>query len=323
MTGQYRARTWQTLRVFDRPVSPACICVEESGIYREPKGLKELVKQSWDMQLAAKKADLATKEPGSIFEIRPYGDGSLNALYLGDKPKMWPGGAVTLVTWYGALGCAPLILEVGETCFPMIDGLKDPAIRALYDAQGISIPRPPLAVVTTAQTADNKLIMTVRGSRTNMYPDRVYGQGGNPMGLFDVEEHQGSETQDEIMVPREKCLLDEMGFLGLIEDNEGLPNKPDLVGYLPVDMESGRIAELVRKRHAEGRSPNDAVDVEVVDRTDGGLIDYLVKQPPEHFCPPSQAMLVLYGNHTFGPDWTMSLKKKADWLHEVPDNDRK
>lgn len=223
-------KTWGILHTFQNPIKGQNILLREVTI-KHPNGVEDLIRNNWDKQLTTKQTQL-TEQGISGLTIQPYhGDKSLtplNALYEAGIAKMWPGPAITLVSFKENY---PMVeLKVAQTYFPFIAALNNPQIRNLYISQSIEIPRPSLGICTFAETNDGRLTLTVRGQRTNMYPGRLYDQGGNPLfPTVNPVEHQIAEMSDEILVNPESYNPRKMEFGGITEDKEMLPGKPDLV----------------------------------------------------------------------------------------------
>ncbi len=306
---QLKTSYWETLHVFDRPVEGKSVQLIDSSL-EVPQGMDPVIRENWDKQLESKRTDIPCSE------IKPYhldrSENPLNALYLGETPRMWPGPAVSLKEVRVREG---IELHVGQTFFPFINGLKDPKVRALYEQQGIPLPRPSLAICTYALTLDDKLTLTLRGPATNMYPGRLYGQGGNPLFTnTSVIEHQIEEMQDEILVTPKEYSPNDFHFTGLVVDRESLPDKPDLVGWVPIQVESEKVRERIYQRGTpfKGR-PNDAVGVVFVPAKEESLADYLVNVThPLQFTPPGHAGLVLYGLANFGESWSKYILSKLE-----------
>ncbi|MBU0460289.1 MAG: hypothetical protein KKH52_03090 [Nanoarchaeota archaeon] len=307
-----RTQTWESLHVFKNPESPDRIKFRDSPL-EMPVGVDEVIRQNWDTQLKQKQEQLSKTKIDT--EIKVYhldtSENPLNALYEGDKPKMWPGPVVSLKDVQTSDSGIELL--VGQTYFPFIAGSKDEKISKLYNEQEIVKPRPALAICTYALTQDGQLTLTVRGSRTNMYPGRLYGQGGNPLFTnINISEHQADEMRDEILVQPNEYDSNELRFSGIVVDREQLADKPDLVGWVPVNIEAGCIKERVYKRNPDKR-PNDAIGVVFAPSTEGELFDYILqKTHPVQYCPPAHGGLVLYGHHNFGSEWSKDLLKKLE-----------
>jgi len=206
---------------------------------------------------------------------------------------MWPGPVVSLKE-VRQTGSGRIELLVGQTTFPFIAALSKENVSKLYTEQGIAKPRPAIAICTYALTNDGKLALTVRGQRTNMYPGRLYGQGGNPLTTnTSIVQHQIDESKDELNLPDFSVnrLSGKFRFTGVVIDNEALPGKPDLVGWVPVDLSSDDIRERVYQRALSER-PNDAVGVVFAPSDADGLFDYLVNGThTSQYCPPSTRWL--------------------------------
>lgn len=301
-------RSWGILHTFQEPVNGQNIQFKEVKI-SHPSGVENLIRTNWDTQLAAKQAQLAEQGISGL-TVQPYQEDKsltpLNALYEGGVAKMWPGPAITLVDIKENY---PLVeFVVAQTYFPFIVALNDPEIRHLYISQGIEIPRPSLAICTFAETNDGKLTLTVRGQRTNMYPGRFYGQGGNPLfPTVDPVEHQITEMSDEILVTPKSYNPRDLEFGGIAEDKEMLPGKPDLVGWVKVNLGSEDIERNVRNRE---KYPNDAVAVAFAPASDEALLEYMASVNPHDYCPPAYAGLILYGRMHFGQLWQQDLLKQ-------------
>lgn len=300
-------QTWESLCIFDNSVPVGRVRLRGVPL-KIPVGVEEVIRRNWDAQLRQKQEQLARE--GIVAEIQPYhyhhSDQPLNALYEGDEPKMWPGPTVSLTDFI--IGDSGIDLLVSQASFPFIAGLKDEEVSRLYAEQGIAKPRPALAISTFALTQDGQLTLTVRGSRTNMYPGRLYGQGGNPLFTSsEIAESQADEIRNEILVQTDEYDLGAMKFSGIVVDKEHFPGKPDLVGWHQVNLEAADIQARVLKRTARER-PNDAIGVVFAPATEGALFDYLAKRThPVQFCPPAHGGLILYGHHNFGRDWAKEL----------------
>lgn len=301
-------RTWETLELFDGPVRSSGIHLVGSPL-EVPGGVEDVVRKKWDSQLRTKQEELARL--GMHTEIMPYGSTGLNALFENNTQKMWPGPAVTLMETTHDMSDVKLF--VGQTSFPFIAVLKDPVISALYESQGIKKPRPALAICTFVKTGDGYLTMTVRGPKASMYPGRLYAPGGNPeYPHTNIIKHQQDEIADEIRIWPGEYDPDKMVFAGLVADNEQLPGKPDLVGWVPVDIESGDIQARAYGRPLSKR-PNDVIGVAFAPAQEGHLFDYLTKEThPLQYCPPAHGGLVLYGRHSFGKEWADEVIKRLE-----------
>lgn len=301
-------RTWEIMHIFQTPVKGQNIQFREVKI-THPAGVENLIRANWDQQLATKQAQLEEQGIQGL-TIEPYqrdkSSTPLNALYEAGVAKMWPGPAITLVS---IKENHPMIeLEVAQTYFPFIAALNDPEIKSLYISQGIEIPRPSLAICTFTETSDGKLTLTVRGQRTNMYPGRFYGQGGNPLfPTVNPVEQQTDEMSDEILVTPVSYNPRRMEFGGLTEDRETLPGKPDLIGWVGVNLDSEEIERRVKDRI---NHPNDAEAVAFAPASDEALLRYMVSANPSDYCPPAYAGLILYGRMHFGELWQQDLLKQ-------------
>lgn len=301
-------RTWGILYTFQAPVNGQNIQFREVQI-KHPVGLDGLVRSNWDQQLIAKQSQLAGQGITGL-AIQPYQEDKsatpFNALYEAGEVKMWPGPAITLVGINNDY--RGVELDVAQTSFPFITALNDYKIKELYISQGIEIPRPALAICTFAQTKDGKLTLTVRGERTNMYPGRFYGQGGNPLFTTDNPvEHQVKEMVGETLITTESYDPRKLEFGGITVDREELPGKPDLVGWVRVNLHSEEIDRRVGERT---KHPNDAVAVAFVPASDEALLKYIVTANPNDYCPPAYAGLILYGRMHFGQLWEQDLLKQ-------------
>ncbi len=326
--------TWEVHTLFWRPVYAGDVTLSEAPLVT-PRGVDELVRKSWDKQLEERRAALRTS--GQETESRPYQEDPsptrLNALYHTDgRPVMWPGPVVTM-TGAGYDGDSnKAALHVGQTSFPCIKAVNDPVVRALYEREGIPVPRPALGICTLPITADDKIVLTVRGPGTPMYPGRFYAPGGQPLHPgTNVEKHQLEEMEEEILIAptevahqltdkpdpfEEGMFLDDpdrfnMFFGGVVVDTEQQQGKPDLVGWVDV-ISSEVIQKRVRER-PKGRRPKDAIGVVFAPATQDELFEYMRDTVhPINFCPPAHAALLVYGHHMFGESWANDLLKELE-----------
>lgn len=318
-----KTSTWETLKIFDNPINGRAIKLVDSPL-EMPGGVEEIIRKNWDKQLREKQGSLSSSNITT--EILPYhqdnSENPLNALYEDDKPKMWPGPVVSLKEI--SIHDSGIDLHVGQTYFPFIAALKDEEVSKLYTDKGITKPRPALAICTYALTTDNHITLTVRSIKTNMYPGRAYGQGGNPLFTnTDIVYHQMEEMKEEILVCPKEYNLDSFMFAGIVVDREDLPDKPDLIGWIPVSLESEEILERVSQREMSQR-PNDAIGVSFIPSSEGELFDTLSHVLSERInkdllCPPALGGLFLYGKFNFGDEWVRRLLKKIDppWIKQV------
>ena len=307
-----KTATWDTWKFFETPKRGGQVRFVNSRL-EMPDGVDEAIRENWENQLDEKLAEL--KERGFSIEKKPYhldpSENPLNALYEGDKPKMWPGPVVSLkeVNENGET----IDLVVGQTSFPFIHGMKDPKIKRLYDESGIPKPRPALGIVTFPVTADGYLLLTVRGPKTNLYPGRWYAPGGNASSPdMDPAMHQRYEMLEEIMVDDTMYDPNEFRFGGIDIDTEDLPGKPDLTGWVKVPLTRDDLRKIFNKRPLSER-PNDVVDITFAPADEAGLFDYLVNTTSIfQFCPPTHGALVFYGRHRFGEEWADEVLKEIN-----------
>jgi hypothetical protein len=277
-------RTLDTLVQFDRPISGGRIKFTEAFLPPQPAGIEELVAISWDRQLRVKKADMFRENQlwakGTHYD--PVSDNRLDALYDNDgQRRMYSGPVVTLMR---------VVIDVSE-----------PEVDKQYQHHGIIKPRPSLAICTYAQTLDNCFTATVRGPGTTMYPGRKYGQGGNPQSPeITIIEHQIKENADEILVTPEDYNPEDFKFSGVVVDLEDLPNKPDLAGFVPVQLNSEEIKRRVSNRV---KHPNDSVDVAFIPADPEGLQKYMITTDPKEFTPGGFGTLLENGRVIYGSDW--------------------
>lgn len=306
-------RTWEVPHVFEPPLRGENI--QMVGVeLSKPSGLDERIRTSWDEQLLKKQGELTIA--GISTEIRSYhldsSENPLRALYEGDAPKMWPGPVVTLreVERDITHGSNRVVLKVGQMFYPYIAALRDPEIMKLYESEGISIPTPALGICTPVLTADNKLALTVRGGRTSIYPGRIYSPGGQPLLTnTDVVEHQKDEIEEEILVkPNE--LTEEFSFSGIVLDQEVLPNKPDLTGWVRAVLDAGDIRERMFRSDPNKR-PTDVQGVVFAPASEEGLFRYITEYThPVNFCPPTVGSLWLFGKAHYGDTWANDVIRK-------------
>ncbi len=280
----------------------------------KPKGLDERIRGSWLQQLQKKQQEL-----GSDFEIRPYHQDKsskpLEALYEGDSPKMWPGPVVTLREVERELlnGRNRLTLKVGQMFYPYIAALKEPEVRELYDKEGLIVPSPALGICTPVLTADNKLTLTVRGSKTSIYASRIHSPGGQPLFTdTDVAEHQIDEISEEVLIGRNE-LEGGFSFTGIVLDQEVYPGKPDLTGFVKTSLDKGDIRERFLKTDPAKR-PTDVAGLVFAAASEDGLMKYMTESThPLNFCPPTVGSLWLFGRLMYGQDWAKDLLSKLGY----------
>lgn len=304
-------RTWGILDQFAQPIKAGSIQFVGVELPTQPNGIEDAIKRSWDKELHAKQDELAIKGDRMVVgpHLEPLSGNNLDALYEEQtgKRKMWSGPVVTLreIRRDISVVSSRIFLAVSQMHFAYINGLNDPEVTALYTAQQIEKPRSSLAVSTFAETTEGLLVLTVRGDRTNMYPNRLYGQGGNPQTpMVDIIEHQIREMRDEILVEPEEYDPRGFEFFGIVEDLEGIPNKPDLVGAVRINLS---FDEVRRRVEARGKYPNDAVGVDFAPSTAEDLQYYLAIKDPRDYCPPAFAGLILFGASRYGELWKKDL----------------
>jgi len=299
---------WKAFDLFNEPANGRHIQLVKTSI-EIPGEIELMINEHWDKQLEEKQAEL--KRACIDTEIQEFDEG-VRALYEEGKSIMWPGPCVSLnnIELVGKY----TDLCVIQTSYPYIEASKDPEIIKKFKEKKIPVPTPPLAVCTYAVTKDEQLVLTVRGLKTTVYPGRYYGAGGNLKTIkSDIISNQENELQDEILVNTDEYSSDEFYFGDIVIDKEDFPKKPDLVGWLPVNLESIDIMERVHKREQNDR-PNDASNVLFVSSRENVLFDYLAKTDPRQFCPAAHAGLIVYGKHHFGEEWAEELLKKIKAL---------
>ncbi len=309
-------KTWNTYVVFDTPVNGSSLAFWNKPLPL-PEGVDELVRENWDNELKAKQATI----PGSI--IKPYhkdlSQNPLNAIYdANGKCFAWPGPGISLS---GDIHYEPinldsddilLFIDVGQTSYPFSAAAKDPRIVELYKSQNIPFPGPILGISTFAKTLDDQLSLTVRGPKVR-WPDRFYAPGGQPEYVTEnIVTHQLDELSDELMIGMNDYLYGKRDFIfgGIVQDKEIAPGKPELVGWVNLNLTSEDIKYKVRSRPLDKR-PNDVIDVAFAPAKEGQLFEYLTHAvKPEQFVSMTHGGLVLYGLHNFGDEWAQDLLKK-------------
>lgn len=258
-----------------------------------PDRAMEAMEEYWAHQLKEKQT--ALYDAGIMATIRK--DLSLHALpslYVNEKPVMWPGTAVTLRN--AQINKGQVQLTVSDIPYPFIAALKHAGFERQSGLDAFAL-RPPLAICTFAITNDNMLVLTVRGQTTNVYPGRIYGQGGNPQhASFDIVAHQLEEMADELMVAPFEVDTDSFQFYGLVEDLELFPRKPDLVGIVRLRLAAAALLSRFKQRPEQDRPP-DVVKVLCIPFSKKTVTHFLQHEKSmADFCPPAYAGLKLLIN---------------------------
>lgn len=296
--------TSRILLDFERPLRADVISFLTQPLSIPPDVMKQLV-QHWHQQLKDKQASLQLS--GIRSEIKPFNNSTnelLDALYVNEKPVLWPGTAITLRDVKMEDDVVTLI--VSDIAYPFIAALNNIAFRKNLGMESVHQLRPPLAICTFAITTDQMLVLTVRGNSTNVYPGRLYGQGGNPATTnVDIVHHQIEEMKDELLLEPELIFIDTFKFLGIIEDCEMFPGKPDLIGMVYIKLSSTELKKRFEMRSSEERPP-DVVDIRLVPFNINGLNQLLFHETkPVDYCPPAHGGLMLIGMMEFGGDWKL------------------
>ncbi|NQU99047.1 hypothetical protein HQ533_06320 [Candidatus Woesearchaeota archaeon] len=294
--------TWNIVQDFEMPIDGKNIKFV-SYPTKKPLGLSKIIRTNWGKQLQDQFEKVNKPDEGWI--IKPYhldsSKNPLNAIYKGDKPDMWPGPVVTMVGYLQKNDSVKIMVD--QSFYPYNRALNDDTIKDMYAEAGILLPRPALGIDTFVITTDGLLTLTVRGD-TNVYPNIYHNQGGDiELVTTKVVEYQIDEIAEEIMVSQDQYNPADFRFLGLTEDQLSFPRKPNLTGYIPINVSSQEVREQVNSRPLEER-PNDSVDVAFAPANESGLYNYLTKETMQtDFTPPCHAGLVLYGKHMHGEKW--------------------
>jgi hypothetical protein len=291
--------TSRILLDFKQPLPADALLIRSEPISFSEATLQQL-RQHWQDQLLKKQSALFAS--GVYAEIKPYaatGNDIPDALFVDKKPVMWPGNAITLRDV--RLKDGHVLITASEISYPFIGALRDAAFRSNLDATGLINIRPLLAICTFAITTDHLLILTVRGITTNVYPGRLYGQGGNPARLpFTIIEHQLDELKDELLINREEVDETSFRFYGLIEDLEQFPGKPDLIGTVRLKLSSSEVQQRFDTRSLSSRPP-DAEEISMIPFEKKTMQHYLAQATKaSDYCPPAFGGLVLLMQHEFG-----------------------
>lgn len=283
------------ITAFDTPLT-----AEEIKILLHPLLLSQedltLLSENWMEQLNEKKRQLAIQGTGSV--IKKYEPGHTDdvALYVNDKPVMWPGACITLLQ--SSFLDSKLHLIVSKISYPFISALSNEEFRRKMSGSPLLHLRPPLAICTFAITSDYYVVLTVRGQHTNVYPGRFYGQGGNPSSAHvDLIDHQVEEMKDELFANENDIDMTSFRFLGLVEDAELFPRKPDLIGLVNLKVDKDTVKANFYKRDKKER-PADAAELRFLSLNERPLFSFLKKEFREQdFCPPAFSGLYLVGKN--------------------------
>jgi len=294
--------TSRTLVIFSEPLHSSEIIFKEEPIRFSQSILKHLAGH-WKLQLQSKQQDLTELGISSI--IKSFSANikvPLDALFVNDKPVMWPGQCITLRDWQIEDHSAKLL--VNEISYPFIAALGDIEFVKRISKENLPALRPPLAICTFAITTDNFLVLTVRGNATPVYPGRFYGQGGNPdSSKINILHHQLEEMKEEILIESNEVIAESMKFFGIIEDEETFPGKPDLIGTVKVFLSSKEVKKRFDSRSLEAR-PADVSDIRFIQFDKESLFHFLKNETqPKDFCPPAYGGLMLVGLFQFGNEW--------------------
>lgn len=302
---------------FPHPIKGDNVRFVETVLPPQPIGVEAAIQASWTRELLAKQRELEQLGDKMIIgpNNEPISGNDLDALYEEGSGRriMWSGPNVTLrgVRLELTTRNPTVWLEVARTHYAYTTGLNNQEVTRLYDEQGIEKPRPPLAICTFAVTPQNEIVLTVRGDRTNKYPRRWYGQGGDPRTPdTDVISHQVAEMRQEILLEPTEYKPVEIEFYALAEDREDLPRKVDLIGSVRIDISFAEIDERVKKRE---NKPNDAVAVVYIPADAEGLLEHLATVDPKQYCAPAFAGLIVYGGVRHGDNWKRDLRRE---LHQ-------
>jgi hypothetical protein len=232
----------------------------------------ESVKESWKGKLLAMQEKLSLE--GITTKIQPYGD--LSALYEEERPLMWPGENVTLVSY-----------KWKDTAFD-------------------SDKRPSFGISTIVLTSDNQLVLTLRGTRTSMYPNRLCGIGGVPESCREgIYTHQKKELKEEADLEHTEYRT--LFFDALVEDQEAHKRGVVLTGHTTTYLATKEILERVKRRTHQ---PPDVHSLIALSALEGELFEALASRAPSEFVPTTLGGLICYGEHQFGKEWANKLMKK-------------
>ena len=301
------SRPWTLAHVFREPVLGDRVALREVAL-ELPPGVASLLRQHWRGQLEAKQAALAIL--GVPTRIAPYPSATTaEALYEGvdfDRPCLWPGPCLTLRRV--AENDRGVELEVAALTYPFIAALGDERIAGLFTARGEHPPSPALAVCVFVVTADDLIVLSVRGPRTSVYPGRLYGLGGNPERADQgVVAAAVNEIADEAGIAPDELEGASFRFGGIVTDGAAFAGKPDLIGWVSARLDAADVSERVCAR-PEPERPGDAVAVVFAPSSEGELFDYLARRTDAaQFCPSALGGLVLYGFCHYGRPWAHEL----------------
>ncbi|MEO6167430.1 MAG: hypothetical protein ABIO46_14155 [Chitinophagales bacterium] len=284
---------------FKKALSPSAISFSGIPLSFSSDVMKQLVLH-WQQQLKNKQASLRVS--GIMSEIRPFDHSTndyLNALYVNEKLVLWPGTAITLRD--AKIMDDAVVMFVSDISYPFISALNNVALRKSLGMESMSPLRPPLAICTYSITSDNYIVLTVRGNTTNVYPGRLYGQGGNPTTTsVDIVQHQVEEMQDELLLEPGEIFTGTFRFFGIVEDLESFPGKPDLIGTVQLKFSSKELLERFETRPPENRPP-DVADIRLVSFDREGLHHLLLEETKAlDYCPPAHGGLLLLARREFG-----------------------
>src|SRR3989338_7506456 len=243
---------WNIETIFDEPVTNVRL-VDVSA--PTPKSIEDLVKLDWVEQLKKKQSEL--KEETVIV---PYHNNTeWDALYENGKAIMFPGPNIQLK--YVTQSGSRIDLGVSQSSYPYMAALSDEKVIEAHKDAEIDLPRPNLGSVCFGITTDEKIVLTRRGKRTNVYPGRLHGTGGNPeYTSLNLVDHMRGEFEEEILVKPQE--VGQIYFGGIVSDLNHYKNKPDIVSWANLKVSSREIGDRVNARMYH---PPDAIGIWLVD----------------------------------------------------------
>lgn len=286
-------RVWQTLQTLDVPAANV-----HFNLIERPEPESDLARQvrleNWDRALLSKQKLLSSANPDSKFVIAFHEATSQNALYqqLPDGkliPKMWDGTTISTTQMQLSEKNGHYTLDVYKIRYSEWTSCTDPRYCQLNPAPcGVG-------VCVMIETTDGFVVLTRRGLETPVYPARLHTVGGGPKPEEDSAESLFGEILEETGLKANQHFMPQqmmiMAYISDVEHQGSALQRPELVAYLPLTIDSNQVrdirdAEIARKKTPEA----DVWALEFVSSRIRDMEGTMILRGPE-MCPPTEAGL--------------------------------
>jgi ADP-ribose pyrophosphatase YjhB (NUDIX family) len=267
----------------------------------EPEEAKAIRLADWASRLEAKMRQLSEANPQRTYVIHHDPDTDQDALFekLADgkeAKKMWDGTTISTEGELDAERDGTYVLKVFPIRYSEWNSCTNPKYSRVFLDKSLPLPNAGVGMSVLLETTDGFTPLTRRGIETPVYPGYLYSPGGGPKPGEKTVEALLAEVLEETGLKKgehfDPSKLVMLAYVSDVRHQHGLHERPELVAYLPLEVDS-RVVQRVRdEMNAKKNTPEPDVCAYRLVSTDLAVLKReVVLHGVQKMCPPTEGAM--------------------------------